>query len=317
MLFKEKLLLANCDSVMKRPKEELNKRFKMGLLFAEGIILSTNVLIDNNSIDSIFQDNTIKQYLLSNEGHGKLVIRGRGLEDNQPLIDFYHNLPDNFIFSSFNGKLKNQLSFQETEIILNRLKIIDEIIHNSQALKESIDNSSTSALSEQLIIRSESYFKDFNNINFKQSIDRFQKEFKTIKTRSQAYHLSEIYFTNKLIREKIRTELIDPAYNHMFVKSGEGFVQDRIKVFSNLPTSVINSGMTLRQHKQKIELILEVWDILNLIHSFGSTTIYDILEDKALDYIESKLVDSGKNFLTRKNWYGMYNKMSNSLGVEV
>lgn len=317
MLFKDRLLLANCDSVMKRPEEELKKRFKIGLLFSEGIVLSTNILIDNNSMDNIFKDPVINQYLLSNEGHGKLVIRGRGLEANQPLIDLYHALPDNFIFSSFHGKLKSQLNTQEIKIILHRLQYIDKIIDHSQAIREPINNFSTNTLSEQLSIRSESYFKDFKAVNLELSILNYQHELQTIKSRSEAYSLTELYFANDNYSEQIKQELIDPTYNRMFVKGSEGFVQDNIKILSSLPTALIDSGITLRKHREKIELISYIWDSFNFISSLGSSSIADIVTDKALDYIESKLEEKGNAFLTRRNWFGMYDKLSTSLGVEV
>lgn len=317
MLFKNKLLLANCDSVIKRPEEELNKRLKMGLLFSEGIILSTNILIDNNSMDNIFRDSVIKQYLLSDEGHGKLVIRGRSLDENQSLVDLYHALPDSFIFSSFNGKLKSQLSFNEVENLLYRLQYMDSIINDSQAIKESISDFSTNTFSEELSTRAESYFEDLKVDYLEQSITDFHYKLQTINSRSEAYILTDSYFSDSMYAEKIKQELINPAYNNMFVEGSEGFVQDKIKVLSSLPTALINSGISLRQHREKVELISTVWDSFNFISSFGTDSIVDIITDKAQDYIETRLEEKGKGYLSRKNWYGMYDKLSNSLGVEV
>ena len=54
MLFKEKIFLANCDSIRKLDSEALWKRIRIGLIFADGIILSPNMLIDNKQIYRAF-----------------------------------------------------------------------------------------------------------------------------------------------------------------------------------------------------------------------------------------------------------------------
>src|SRR5690554_6959094 len=77
MLFKEKLLLSNCDSVRALDGNELRKRFLTGLAFADGVVLSPNALIDNTGIAEVISQSNVTKYL-NEEGQGKLVIRGFG-----------------------------------------------------------------------------------------------------------------------------------------------------------------------------------------------------------------------------------------------
>ena len=103
MLFKEKLLLANCDSVHAHGHEELRKRFLTGLAFADGVVLPPNTLIDNLELaNTLGQMNVIKY--LNEEGKGKFVIRGFGLSRFATLQEYYDALPDNFILSSLPGR---------------------------------------------------------------------------------------------------------------------------------------------------------------------------------------------------------------------
>ena len=53
MLFKEKLLLSNCDSVKRLPAEQLKKRFLTGMAFGDGVGLSPNMLIDNTGFEAL------------------------------------------------------------------------------------------------------------------------------------------------------------------------------------------------------------------------------------------------------------------------
>src|SRR5690606_40867203 len=93
MLFKEKLLLSNCDSVRALDGNELRKRFLTGLAFADGVVLSPNALIDNTGIAEVISQSNVTKYL-NEEGQGKLVIRGFGMDGYTDVRDYYHALPD-------------------------------------------------------------------------------------------------------------------------------------------------------------------------------------------------------------------------------
>lgn len=89
MLFKEKLLLSNCDSVRALDGNELRKRFLTGLAFADGVVLSPNALIDNAGIAAVISQSNVTKYL-NEEGQGKLVIRGFGMDGYTDVRDYYH-----------------------------------------------------------------------------------------------------------------------------------------------------------------------------------------------------------------------------------
>src|SRR5690606_23443667 len=98
MLFKEKLLLSNCDSVRTLDRNELRTRLLTGLAFADGVVLSPNALIDNLEVARTISQSNVVEYL-NEEGRGKLVIRGFGLGEQRCLTDYYHALPGSFILS--------------------------------------------------------------------------------------------------------------------------------------------------------------------------------------------------------------------------
>lgn len=97
MLFKEKLLLSNCDSIRKLNQSELRKRFLTDMTFADGVVLSPNTLIDNiDFYQLIFRKNLVKY--LNEKGSGKFVIRGFNCDQDQLLTDY--------IISRFEGSPK-------------------------------------------------------------------------------------------------------------------------------------------------------------------------------------------------------------------
>ena len=63
MLFKEKLLLSNCDSVKRLPAEQLKKRFLTGMAFGDGVVLSPNMLIDNTGFEALLARRNVVKYL--------------------------------------------------------------------------------------------------------------------------------------------------------------------------------------------------------------------------------------------------------------
>lgn len=317
MLFKEKLYLANCDSVQKRQEAELIKRIKTGLLLSEGIIIGTNILIDNKGIDQILFEPVINEYLLSSEGVGKLVVRARGEEVYQPLEELYHTLPETFVFSSFGGVFKKDLSAIQKEEILFRLKRIDQLIHNAHAQKQPISSFSNNTLAKELEKRIPNYQKTFQMNEQLDILTPYFQALLSVRSRSEAYNLTDISIKDAFLNNKLKYELIDPAYNKLFVRDSEGFVQDQIEVFDKLPSIIVDSGISLRKHREKIELIQNLWEGFEFISSLGSTSLIEILTDKAQDYIESTLEERGLKHFSRKNWYGMYGKMANMMGVEI
>lgn len=75
MLFKEKLLLSNCDSVRQLELEKIRQRFLTSLAFGDGVVLTPNTIFDNENIDLLIERKNVHKYL-NEEGKGKFVVRG-------------------------------------------------------------------------------------------------------------------------------------------------------------------------------------------------------------------------------------------------
>lgn len=318
MLFKEKLLLSNCDSVRKLNKAELRKRFLTGMAFADGVVLSPSTLIDNIDFYELILRKNIVKYL-NEEGSGKLVIRGFNCDKEQSLTDYFESLPSDYIISSFDGSpKKSQLSSCQYIEILSRIKSAQKALDNINykvekitAQKEALRNEITKRLDDNDILGH--YFSgDGDRTLFKMSTE---EKF----SRSQWYHVSDDYFGKKspIESSRFKVEVINPAYNSIFASKGEGFLQDDIKFLQNVPEIILDSGVVFKSLKNEIKLIEYPYKAFELVTSFGSGEIIKYITDEALGYIEDKLTEKGQTYLTRKNWFGMYSRMQKSIGLEL
>ncbi len=318
MLFKEKLLLSNCDSVRQLGQSELRKRFLMGVTFGDGVVISPNTLIDNLYFDKILSRRNLVKYL-NEEGSGKLVIRGFNIEEDFNLFDYYENLPDNFIFSSFiNSPSKKDLNQYQVKLLLERLDHTQTALQNIQYKSEgakldqkALQKEIFSRIDNNLLL--ESYFYDISEK------DEFKMRTSGVYSRSDWYQASDIYFkenarVNSLIFKK---EVINPAYNSLFAAKGEGFLLDEIKFLNDVPERILDIGVVYKSLKKEIELIQYPYKAFEIITTLGSTELIQLITDEAMGYIEDKLQDKTERALTRKNWFGMYNKMQNYIGLEL
>ena len=309
MLFKEKIFLANCDSVRRLDREALWKRIRIGLVFADGIILSPNTVIDNEQVYEALNDKQIIKYL-KEEGFEKVVVRGNNIHPGQPLIDYFDNLPNNYIFSSIEGSpCKKDLSQDQLRNLINRIKKIDAFFSDVSAPREYIELTKDS-LSNILVER-------VAGIDYlaQDTVNNLREGFSKVVSRSDAYDLIK---SNQfdLPVEKLRVEIVDPSYNSLFVKPGETFVQDRIKVLDKIPNRLLQYGVTIRSLRDEIELVKFIWDVAIFVKSLGSEELIKILTDKAIDYAEDKLKEKGFEKLSRKNWFGLYQLLVKKMGVE-
>lgn len=318
MLFKEKLLLSNCDSVRKLNKAELRKRFLTGMAFADGVVLSPNTLIDNVDFYELILRKNIVKYL-NEEGSGKFVIRGFSCDKDQSLADYFEKLPPEYIISSFDGSpKKSQLSSCQYIEILSRIKSAQRALDNIDYKVEKI-NAQKDALRNEILKRLDDneilghYFSDDGDrMLFKMSTEK-------IFSRSQWYQVSDDYFGKKspIESSRFKAEVINPAYNYIFASKGEGFLQDDIKFLRDVPEIILDSGIVFKSLKNEIKLIEYPYKAFELVTSFGSGEIIKYVTDEALGYIEDKLTEKGQTYLTRKNWFGMYSRMQKSIGLEL
>ncbi len=318
MLFKEKLILSNCDSVRKLGTNEVRKRFLTGLTFAEGVVLTPNTLIDNVDFHSLITRKNVVKYL-NEEGAGKFIIRGFNIDREICLAEYFEKLPDDYIISSLpNSPMKSNINDEQKKLILTRL---DE---TQQALEK------ISPKVERIEIQTDSLQNEvFNRISDDDAIGSFfdsdgerilfKEKAKRVISRSQWYILSDQYFGKKSLIEsnRFKSEVIDPAYNSLFAIEGEGFLQDNIKVINNIPEIILDSGVVFRALRNEIKYIEYPIKAFELITSFGAGELVKFFTDEALEYIEDKLQDKGEKYLSRKNWFGMYDVMKNKIGLEV
>lgn len=318
MLFKEKLLLSNCDSVKRYPVDQLKKRFLTGMAFGDGVVLSPNILIDNPGFHGLLARKNIVKYL-NEEGHGKLVLRGIQLDSGMSLLDYYEALPDSFIFSSLVGNpTKSSITSLQKKELIERIqatqKALDQLGHAVESLhltKESLTNEIKSRLDDENSI-GHFFDDDGERVLFKELV-------KSSVSRSDWYGFSDRYFSKKgsLISAHFKAEVIDPAYNSLFAMEGEGFLQDDIKYISGVPEIILDAGISFKALRNEIELIEYSLQVFEIISTLGASELYKILTDQALDYIEGKLSEQGQNYFNRKNWFGMYNKMKTTIGLEI
>lgn len=318
MLFKEKLLLSNCDSVRRLEKNELRKRFLMGMAFGDGVVLSPNTLIDNPCFDEFLTRKNLVKYL-NEEGSGKLVIRGFNIEEEFNLESYYEKLPGNFIFSSFEGNpVKSDLNNQQEYEIRKRLEMTQESL-NAVVFKAEGVMLEKNALQEEILSR----IADDSVINYFFEDDGARELFK-IKaekafSRSDWYKLSDSFIGNSsaVCSNRFKVEVVNPAYNSLFAAEGEGFLQDNIKFLSGLPEKVLDVGVAYKSLKNEIELIQYPYRAFEMISTLGSKSIVQFLTEQALGYIEDKLEEKFENVVTRRNWFGMYPKMQKYIGLEL
>ncbi len=318
LLFKEKLLLSNCDSVRQLNLVELRKRFLIGMVFGDGVVISPNTLLDNKNIDEILIRKNLIKYL-NEEGAGKLVIRGFNIDSNFELEGYYDHLPPNFIFSSIKGSpQKGELTSHQRRELLNRMKRTQHALNTITFTSERVSLEKTALQSEI-----HSRISDVSSIGnyFETDGDRLLFEHCTLGTfsRSDWYKRSDDYFgkVSTLESKRFKSEVIDPAYNSLFAEKGEGFLLDNIKILNDVPEKILDAGVIYKSLKNEIELIQYPYKAFEIITSLGSVELMQLITDEAMGYIEDKLKGTAERTLTRKNWFGMYPKMRAYLGMEI
>ncbi len=311
MLFQEKILLSNCDSVKQHSQEEIRKRILIGLVFGKGVLLSPNILFDNLGILTILQQENVIRYL-NQEGAGEFVIRGRDIEDIQSASDYFDKLDNSYNISSLGGKLKGELSKSELKELHTKLQNLDKIIQNIKPVYENVPIEKNS-LSFEINTRYKK-FKDYykNDADY----ENFLLNSKDLISRSDWYAYTESLQDNHKV-STIKQEVIDPAYNSLFIQSGESFVQDEISTLMDIPEKILSAGVTFKSLRDEIELIQYPLKTFELVVSLGTTELAKIITNKALEYIEDTASDTSMSYFSRKNWFGLYPKMKKKMGIEI
>ena len=318
MLLKEKLLLSNCDSVRCLSPVELKKRFLTGMTFGEGVVVSPNILIDNAEFHRLLSRRNVVKYL-NEEGHGALVLRGFNLDDGMSLLDYYEALPSHHIFSSIDGSpSKSSLSKSQEAELIERIRAtqmaLAELGYFTEELEltpDSLTQEITRRLSDDNCIGH--FFDDDGERTLFCNLTRDKI------SRSEWYGISDDYFGKKseLTSRQFKSEVVDPAYNSLFAKEGEGFLQDNIKYINDVPEIILDASVSYRALRKEIELIEYAIKIFEVVSTFGSIELSKFITGQAMDYIEGKMSDRGEAYFSRKNWFGMYQKMQRAIGLEL
>ncbi|MCT7516971.1 hypothetical protein [Aliarcobacter cryaerophilus] len=311
MLFKEKMYLSNCDSVRGLSNDEIRKRFLIGLVFGNGVILSPNILFDTKGLNQVLEQKNVIKFL-NEEGYGNFIIRGMNIENINSFADYFEKLPSNYKISNLNGIEKGELTRSQLQYIGNNIKYIDKIIQNIKPVYQNALIQKDS-LSKEIFKRiSIDYFDDDEKFN------KFLLESEKLVSRSEWYTFLNIFLKgNETKINSIKSEIIDPAYNSLFINNSESFIQDNINVLDKIPEKILSGMVTINSLKNEIELIEYPLKAFEIVTTIGTTELFKIITDEALSYIEDKATEKGISFLSRKNWFGLYPILKNKLGLEI
>lgn len=320
MLFKEKLLLSNCDSVRQLDPEELRKRVLTGLAFADGVVLSPNAVIDNLEILQVLSQLNVVRYL-NEEGYGKLVIRGFGVDKVDTVVDYYESLPDSYIISSLPGTpCKGELDRYERQVIKERLAELQELLYRLKPSLQGLELPRES-LRNEVLKRLQSADLANHYFSSPEAFASFKDNADQVISRSEWYQYAQGLFAEQENAEQhfaaFRAEVIDPAYNSLFAVTNEGFLQDDIRLLSGVPEMVLDTSIAIRSMRKEISLVKYPLKVFEFISSFGSGEVARYLTDEAIGYIEDKMISKGHTYMTRKNWFGMYPRMRRFMGLEI
>lgn len=311
MLFKEKMYLSNCDSVRGLSNDEIRKRFLIGLVFGNGVILSPNILFDTKGLNQVLEQKNVIKFL-NEEGYGNFIIRGMNIENINSFSDYFEKLPSNYKISNLNGIEKGELTRSQLQYIGNNIKYIDKIVQNIKPVYQNALIQKDS-LSKEIFKRiSIDYFDDDEKFN------KFLLESEKLVSRSEWYTFLNIFLKgNETKINSIKSEIIDPAYNSLFINNSESFIQDNINVLDKIPEKILSGMVTINSLKNEIELIEYPLKAFEIVTTIGTTELFKIITDEALSYIEDKATEKGISFLSRKNWFGLYPILKNKLGLEI
>jgi len=320
MLFKERIYLSNCDSVRHLNAEEIRKRFLIALVFGNGVVLSPNILSDNDGIYEILREKSVVKFL-NEEGSNFLMVRGINIAGIKSVHDYFDRLPGNYKVSYFKGKEKQKLSSSELKELKRRLEMIDGVLsslsidyRDAPIELGSLTREIHERLKKETAIGSLSVYFDGDRAKYQE----FLHETKRLVSRSEWYEYVAQYWRGEKERASaIITELIDPAYNSLFVEKREVFVQDNIRYLENIPTRILAGGVLVKSLRRELELLEYPLKAFEIVTTYGMNDLVQLVTDEALGYLEEKFEEKGVEFLSRKNWFGLYPMLRKKMGLEI
>lgn len=324
MILKEKLFLANCDSVRKLNEQEVRARFMAGVLFADGIVLSPNLLIDNPWLIQILDEKSIKSWFARDQhNESKLVIRGFNINQDLSFAQYFDDLNDNYVVSQFGGIHKRELTPMQLSQIHKNLATIDHVLKSYEptiAPLEIHKGALATQISQRLLtppntLESDSEYQQWQS--HRRILNLLESRESDLSSRSQWYNaLQQLHIEPEQLN-RFRLEVVDASYNGLFVGEGEAFVMDRILGLEQLPMWLLNSGVAISSRREELRTLKAGYKLFNLISTLGSEELIKVVADKALEYAEDKAKKRGVSWCERKNWFGLYPKLTQVMGVEL
>lgn len=315
MIFKEKMYLANCDSTRKLNADEFEKRFLTSAVFSQGIILSPNIILDNPSVVDILRSARVKKWF-KEEGSGSIVVRGVGVTPSSCLVEYFDSLPDNFVISSMGGLSKTEIKCtdaQGLDALRKRLELIQEQLFRFDSQRQNLLLDDNSLSNEILRQHNDSW--DEKYFLGKNSLEVLHEKASVLTSRSDWYEY--ISYMGDCLNNEFRVEVVDTAYSRLFLNKGEAFCIDRINFLGGIPNQILHGGLGIRAMKKQREWLSSMYSIFGIVTNLGTEELVKVLADEAIGYMEDKAEDSGIDWLCRKNWFGLYGKLSKKVGVEL
>lgn len=316
MLFKEKLYLANCDSVRQLDHEEIRKRFLTAAVFADGVVLSPNVLIDNPGILSALGQKNIARWFRE-EGLGKVVVRGNGIRPGASLRDYFDALPGSYRVSHLGGRRKNELETHAPQALDSLHRSLDTAQNTLEAYQTRWEpvTLSPDSLTREILSQPGTHHYTGSNISPLTAINNGEL---TLSSRSAWYqHVEQHAQMSAAEKAHFKLTVIDAAYNRLFTQHGEAFAMDRIRVLEHMPPAMLDTTLTIRGMRRQRRWLINGYRLFGLVTTLGTDGLAELLADEAVGYMEDKAKQHGHSWFTRKNWFGLYDNLTHKIGVEL
>ena len=313
MLFKEKMFLANCDPVRRLSPFELEKRFLMSIALSKGAILTPNLLLDNGGMARLLDNALVQRWSRSKEGRGGVVIRVPGASAPESIEDYFDSLPPHHYLTRFQCR-KGDLSGLDLAHFKAELHTLDRNLRRIKPVYSPVSLHGQS-LSDAVSSCASLNQWQSDKPQLEKSIDTLLARAPDLGSRSLWYQACDDLLGAEA--QQFKLEVVDTCYNGLFVASGEAFVMDRIPVLDKIPPALLNVGvgaMAFSEQKKLFDYALKGFD---LITAFGAGQLVEFLTDEAASFVENKLQDTSFKWATRRNWFGLYPRLTQSMGIEI
>ncbi|MBK1693026.1 hypothetical protein CKO33_12760 [Ectothiorhodospira mobilis] len=273
-------------------------------------------MIDNPGILDILASHQVERWFRE-EGAGRLVIRGRGMNPGMSLVEYFDALPGGYVISRLNGRTKGELAGndgQALDALRRELERMQRQLELYQAKWEEITLSPDS-LTREILSRYDPAWESDYLASDPGLLRAVQEGEVRLVSRSDWYQYLRGMDPGR--RERFRLEVVDAAYNRLFIYPGEAFAMDRIRVLGDLPDGLLEGGLAVRAMREKLEWIQDGYRLFGLVSSLATDELVRVLADEAMGYIEDKAKEQGLDWMRRENWYGLYDKVTQKIGIEL